>query len=196
MHAQTVPYLTPDEYLEIERKAEYKSEYLNGRMWPLGGTPFGMAGGKPAHSLIAGNAHAELRMALKGRCRVYNSDMRLRVSESGLYTYPDLAVVCGKPEYAKGDLLLNPTVLVEVLSPTTEKNDRGVKFRQYRTIPSLREYVLISQYEPVVEIFSRTPEPFWRYRAINEISEAVRLESVGCEIQMAEIYRDVEFEAE
>ena len=196
MHAQTVPYLTPDEYLEIERKAEYKSEYLNGRMWPLGGTPFGMAGGKPFHSIIAINIASELRMALRGRCIIFNSDMRLRVSVDGLYTYPDAAVVCGKPEYAKGDLLLNPTLLVEVLSHTTEKNDRGVKFDQYRTIPSLQEYVLISQSEPRVEIYGRTSEPFWRYRSIREISGAVRLESVDCEIQMAEIYRDVEFEQE
>ena len=196
MHAQTVPYLTPDEYLEIERKAEYKSEYLNGRMWPLGGTPFGMAGGKPFHSIIAINIASELRMALRGRCIIFNSDMRLRVSETGLDTYPDLAVVCGKPEYAKGDLLLNPAVLVEVLSHTTEKTDRGVKFDQYRAIPSLQEYVLISQSEPRVEIYGSTSEPFWRYRSIREISGAVRLESVDCEIQMAEIYRDVEFEAE
>ena len=97
MHAQTVPYLTPDEYLEIERKAEYKSEYLNGRMWPLGGTPFGMAGGKPAHSIIAVNTALELGIALNGRCIVYNSDMRLRVSANGLYTYADAAVVCEKP---------------------------------------------------------------------------------------------------
>ena len=195
MHAQTVPYLTPDEYLEIERKAEYKSEYLNGRMWPLGGTPFGMAGGKPAHSIIAVNTALELGIALNGRCRIYNSDMRLRVSGAGLYTYPDLALVCGKPEYAQGDLLTNPTVIVEVLSHTTEKHDRGMKFDQYRTIPSLQEYVLISQSEPRVEVYGRTPEPFWRYRSISDISGVVRLESVGCEIAMAEIYRDVEFEA-
>ena len=196
MHAQTVPYLTPDEYLEIERKAEYKSEYLNGRMWPLGGTPFGMAGGKPAHSIIAGNAHVELGMALKGRCRVYNSDMRLRVSANGLYTYADAAVVCGKPEYVMGDLLTNPTVIVEVLSPTTEKDDRGMKFHQYRTIPSLQEYVLISQSGPIVEIFSRNPEPFWRYRAIDELSGTVHLESLQCELAMSGIYRHIEFEAD
>src|SRR6266496_1571358 len=129
MSAQPIFYLSPEQYLDIENKADYKSEYYQGVMWPLGGEPFGMPGGRPQHSLISMNIGSELRFALKGRCLVFSSDMRIRVQPGGLYTYADASVVCGEPELAGDNMtLLNPLVIVEVLSKTTEASDRGFKF--------------------------------------------------------------------
>ena len=194
MAALPSTYLTPEQYLEIERAAEYKSEYLNGRMWPLGGTPHGMSGGRRFHSMISLNVAAELLLRLKGRCRVFNSDMRVRVSESGLYTYPDVSVVCGKPEHPAEDLLSNPTLIIEVLSPTTEKNDRGMKFHQYQRLQSLREYGLVSQFEPRVELFRRKPEGLWSLHQTFGLDGHARFESADCEVAMADIYADVQFQ--
>ena len=147
MPAMPKPLLTPEEYLARERRAETKSEYLRGEV-------FAMAGASRAHNLIASNAAGELRQQLRDRpCEVYPSDMRVKVSPSGLYTYPDVTVVCGEPQFedAEVDTLLNPKVLVEVLSPSTADYDRGGKFTHYRRLPSLQEYVLISQDRPLVE---------------------------------------------
>src|SRR4051812_40698878 len=138
MSTQPKPHLTPEQYLEIERAAEYKSEYFDGEM-------FAMSGAREAHNVVAMNIGAELREQLRQKpCRVYPSDMRVRVSSTGLYTYPDVVAVCDKPQFADEvtDTLLNPVLVVEVLSPSTEAYDRGRKFDHYKTIESLREYLL------------------------------------------------------
>ena len=192
MAAEAKPYLTPEEYLAIEREAEYKSEYWNGHMWPLGGAPFAMAGGRPEHNLICLNVGGELRSLLKGRCRVYNSDQRILVSASGLYTYADVSVVCGAPMVKENDTLANPIVIVEVLSKTTELRDRGVKFAQYRALPSLQDYVLVSQMEPRVEVYHRDGE-FWILRESVGLDAVANLTSVDCHIALTEIYLGVEF---
>src|SRR5919199_1130147 len=127
--------LTPEQYLAIERKAEFKSEYYNGEM-------FAMAGASEPHNRIKDNLIGELHARLKvSACHSYSSDMRVKVSRTGLYTYPDIVIICGKPELedAHGDTLLNPQVIIEVLSDSTEKYDRGKKFRHYKQIESLRE---------------------------------------------------------
>jgi Uma2 family endonuclease len=146
--------LTEAEYLEIERTAEWKSEFFNGEM-------FAMAGATPEHVLIAGNVAAELRLQLRGRpCRVYPVDLRVKVSDTGLYTYPDVVVVCGEPRFdeLRGDTLLNPTLIVEVLSSSTEAYDRGDKFAHYRRLDSLQEYVLVAQDRCRIERFLRQKE--------------------------------------
>ena len=194
MSAQTIPSLTPQEYLEIEDKADYKSEYFRGRMWPLGGEPYGMAGGRAEHNLIAANLTGELRSALKGKCLVFNSDQRIRVSAEGLYTYADVSVVCGKAVLAEKHTLTNPRIIVEVLSKTTESNDRGIEFAQYVKLESLEEYVLVSQTEPRVERYRRQPNGAWLWREYTGLSAAVELESVECAIAMSEIYAGVEFD--
>jgi len=193
MSAQSVPYLTPQEYLEIEEKADYKSEYFQGQMWPLGGEPYGMAGGKFEHSLISANLIGELRSALTGRCLALTSDQRIRVSSDGLYTYADVSVVCGKPILAEKNTLTNPRIIVEVLSKTTEANDRGLKFTQYVQIESLEEYVLVSQTEPRVEIYRRQSDGSWRWRAFTGLDAKAPFESVDCSVPLSEIYRGVEF---
>lgn len=194
MSAQPVPYLTPEQYTEIENKAEYKSEYYDGVMWPLGGEPYGMAGGRAAHSLIGVNIASELRTALKGRCLVYGCDMRIRTQPDGLFTYAGVSVVSGEPDLADNDMLLmNTCVIVEVLSETTEASDRGFKFAQYRKIATLNEYVLISQSHPSVEVFRRLNGMDWTLQKYTGLDAIARLESVGCSIALADIYLGVKF---
>jgi len=147
MSSQRATLLTPEEYLEIERRAERKSEYYKGEM-------FAMAGASRKHGLIVTNLVAELRQQLKKKpCQVYSADMRLRVVPTGLYTYPDVIVVWGAAEFAddQQDTLLNPTVVIEVLPKSTEDYDRGRKFEHYRTLPSLTDYLAVAQDRPHVE---------------------------------------------
>lgn len=174
-----------EDYLAAERKAETKSEYLDGEI-------FAMSGASREHNLIVVNVVASLHGQLKGRaCETYAGDMRVHVPGTGLYTYPDVTVVCGDPqlEDAELDTLLNPILLIEVLSPSTEGYDRGKKFAHYRTLESFREYVLVSQEEVRVEIFTRQDDGHW---LLSE--EAVRLEvtvplaSIGCELRLADVY--------
>jgi Uma2 family endonuclease len=187
--AQSLPHLSPEEYLAIERQAEFKSEYYQGKM-------YAMAGGTPIHSLIKMNFGSEIRNALKsGRCLVFDSDLRVRVSPTGLYTYPDLSVVCGKAAMAddQDDTLVNPALIVEVLSKRTEAHDRGFKFSQYRTIGSFKEYVLVSQAEPRVECFRRQPGDEWVFTETIGLEAVVTLDSIQCQVAMAEIYRNIDF---
>jgi Uma2 family endonuclease len=192
MSAQPRPRLTPDEYLKIERAAEFKSEYYGGHM-------YAMSGGSYAHGLIIANIVAKLWQGLAGKgCSVTASDVRLRVSALGLYTYPDTAVVCGTPAFAddQADTLLNPALLIEVLSPSTEAHDRGFKFAQYRQLESLREYALVSQIEPRVEIFRRQASREWLLSESTGLDATCRFDSVGCGVALAEIYQQVSFSAE
>ena len=184
-----VKKFTPLEYLALERTADYRSEYFQGEI-------FAMAGGSPRHSLIQTNLTGELRAALKGAlCTAYNNDLRIRVNPSGLYTYPDASIVCGPLELADGqqDVVLNPTVLFEVLSDSTEAYDRGQKFGHYRQIESLREYVLVSQSEVLVERFQRNPDNTWTLTESRGIDAQFALNSVGITIPLREIYDNVDF---
>lgn len=190
MTAATKPYYTPEQYLQLERQAEYKSEYYDGEI-------FAMAGGSPEHSLVAANVTRELgQQLLEKPCRVYNSDLRVHTSET-LYTYPDVTVVCGEPQFSdeNGDTLLNPTVIVEVLSPTTEAWDRGGKFEQYRQRESLQEYVLVAQDRPHVERFTRQSNGQWLLSEVNGLESAIGLPTIGCELALALVYHNVEFTA-
>jgi Uma2 family endonuclease len=190
MSAQPQAHLTPEQYLAIERAAETRSEYYDGRM-------YAMSGGSYNHVRIIGNLAFELRNALKQRaCEVVTSDLRLRVSPSGLYTYPDVTVVCGEPKFAddQRDTLLNPAFIAEVLSPSTEAYDRGFKSAQYRKLESLQEYALISQAEPRVEVFRRQPGGGWLLSESAGLDATCRIDCLECRIALAEIYGKVTFE--
>ena len=190
MSAHAQPRLTPEQYLEIERAAERKSEYYNGRM-------YAMAGASAAHVLVTANLTGEVRSALKGRpCLVFHSDLRVRVPPAVLYAYPDLAVVCGKPAYAEPgrDTLLNPTAIIEVLSPSTEAYDRGLKFALYRKIESLQEYVLVSQTDARIEVFRRKPGEKWELSEFTGLDAVCQFESLDCSVALSEVYQNVPFE--
>ena len=189
MSAVPKPFLNPQEYLSRERRAETKSEYLRGEM-------FAMSGASREHNLIVGNVSRELGQQLRQRpCEVYQADMRVKVSSTGLYTYPDVTVVCGEPQFEDGevDTLLNPTVLVEVLSPSTADYDRGGKFAHYRRLASLQEYVLISQDRPLVEHYVRQDSDQWLLTEQRGLEDMLVLPSIGCQIPLAEIYLKIRF---
>ncbi|MFY9822855.1 MAG: Uma2 family endonuclease [Thermoanaerobaculia bacterium] len=189
MEPQPKPYLTASEYLAIERRAETRSEYLDGEM-------FAMAGTSLAHSTIVGNLVGELRQQVKKQpCRVCPSDLRIHIPTTGLYTYPDVVVVCGEPKLLEDeelDTLLNPTLIVEVLSPNTEAYDRGKKFEHYRTIDSLAEYLLASQDEPRIEQYLRQDDGHWLFTAVAGLDSRIALPSIQCELSLAEVYDKVE----
>jgi len=190
MTVDTRPFVTPEEYLALERAAERKSEYLDGEI-------IGMTGASRRHSLIAANLIREIGQQLKGRsCEVLTGDMRIRVPATGLYTYADVVAVCGEPALADGhfDTLTNPAVLIEVLSPSTQDYDRGTKFVHYRTLDSLREYLLVSQDRPRVEQYTRQEDGNWLLSEKADLAATVILPSIGCQLAMAEIYDRVRFE--
>jgi Uma2 family endonuclease len=181
--------LTEAEYLEIERRAEFKSEFLDGEI-------FAMSGGASSHSLIKYNLIRALGNQLEGSpCVVYDSDMRIKVQEAGLYMYPDVSVVCGgkQVEDEHDDVLLNPIVIVEVLSDSTGAYDRGRKFEMYRQIPSLREFLLVNQYKPHIEQFIRQDSGEWLLRDVAGLESKLSLPSVGIAIAMASVYSNVQF---
>ena len=183
--AQT--YLTPEEYLAFERKATTKHEYLNGQIVAMSGASF-------AHNFITVNIATSLNVQLmEGECRVATSDMRVKVTQIDSYFYPDVVVVCGAPraEDDTFDTLLNPTLIVEVLSPSTEGYDRGEKFEHYQQIASLKDYILISQDEVHVEYYYRQ-ENEWLQTEFVELEDVLSLQSIGCELRLSDIYRRVE----
>ena len=189
MQTARKPYLTPEEYLAMERQAETKSEYFNGEV-------FATAGASESHNLIVANVLSILIVGLRGRpCKAYASDMRVRVEATGLYTYPDASVVCGRPQFAdqRRDTLTNPTAVFEVLSSSTESYDRGAKFAHYQMLESLTDYVLISQDEAKVEHFARQPGDQWLLSTYKGLEAIALLPSIGCELPLAEIYDKVEW---
>jgi len=181
---------TPEEYLAREAQAEYKSEYYDGEIRM-------MAGGSEDHSVIQGNIITELNNGLVRKpCKVYTSDMRLLVKRRRAYTYPDAMVICGKTEFQTGrtDVVTNPLVIVEVLSPSTREHDRVEKFALYRQIESLREYVTVDSERVVVSILRRAPDNKWTIELMMRPTEMLALESLELEIPIEKLYAKVEFE--
>jgi Uma2 family endonuclease len=189
MSTQPKTFLTPEQYLEIERRAEFKSEYYQGEM-------FAMAGAKWNHNLIVAHLVREFDQQLRSRrCSVTPSDMRVHVSATGLYTYPDVVVVCGEPRFLDGqlDTLLNPTLLAEVLSPSTEAYDRGRKFEHYRSLESLAGYLMISSQRVSAELFVPQPGGRWLLTAAGSLEDTLELPVIGCRVALADLYEKVEF---
>ena len=180
--------LTPEQYLARERESDFRSEYLAGDM-------FAMAVARFQHNLIASNLAFQLRRQLDGGpCKVLSSDQRVKVSATGLYTYPDVLVVCETPEFEDRllDTLLNPRVICEVLSESTEAYDRGAKFVHYRQLPSLQEYLLVAQDRPLIERFLRQPDGTWVLSACSALTETMELASISAILSLANIYQGVE----
>lgn len=190
MSSQPKARITPEEYLELERKSEIRSEYLDGEM-------FAMTGARRNHILITLNLSAELGTQLFDRpCEIYPTEMRTKVSPTGLYTYPDMAVVCGEPVFEDDhfDTLLNPQVIIEVLSDSTESYDRGKKFAHYRAIDSLSEYLLVSQAECRIEKFVRQKSGDWLYSESTDPNGSIELESIACRLSLSRVYHKVNFD--
>ncbi len=182
-------YLSPQEYLALERKADFRSEYYAGEM-------FAMAGASWEHTLIKDNLAAELRSQFKdGTCRALTSDLRVKITSTGLYTYPDIVVVCEKPDFEDNhvDTLLNPQILVEVLSDSTEKYDRGTKSAHYRRVQSLKEYLLVAQDRPFVERYVRQSDGSWLLTEFSGLEAVLAFATITAQVGLAEIYRGVEF---
>jgi Uma2 family endonuclease len=176
-----------DEYLAFEHQSDTKHEYFAGEIVALAGASF-------EHNLIVGNSYASLHTQLRRRpCAVLPSDQRLRVSPHGPLTYPDIMVVCGQPQFTdeRPDTLTNPTVIIEVLSPSTEGDDRGRKAKHYRTIESLQEYVLIAQDEYRIEQYVRAENGWWRFTEATELGAAIHLASIECTLSLADVYERV-----
>ena len=180
---------TPDEYLLIERGAEFRSQYIHGEI-------YSMAGASERHNLITANLTALLHAQLRGKpCRVYQSDMRVRTPNTKVISYPDVVVACPPLQLLdeRGDTLLNPTVIIEVLSDSTESFDRGDKWLAYEEIPTLTDYVLISQNAPKVEHFTRLGEAEWTYRFLEGVNDVITLERIDCSVVVSDVYEKVEF---
>lgn len=182
-------FLTPEEYLTIERKATEKSEYYAGEM-------FLMSGASRRHNLIAFNITGELQRQLRGKkCEGYAGDMRVHIPATGLYTYPDVVVVCDEPQFLDDefDTLINPTLIIEVLSPATASYDRGEKFTHYRTIQSLAEYVVFAQDARRAEHHIRQATGSWLLTDINAPQGKIELASIECTLTLSEVYDKVNF---
>ena len=183
-------YYSIEEYLTLEEAADYKSEYIDGEIFP-------MAGGSTNHNRIAGNFYATLNFAFKTEdYEVFMSDVRLWIPKKRIYTYPDAMVVVGEPEYYNNrtDTITNPRVIIEVLSASTKGYDRSKKFEGYRTIPTLEEYLLLDQTRKYIEHFSKTDNKRWSFAEYNESDEAIALASIPFQISIADIYNKVKFE--
>ncbi len=181
--------LTVAEYLAIERRAEFKSEFYDGEM-------FAMAGASREHNRVTENLSIELGGRLRGGpCQSFSRDLRVRIKRTGLYCYPDLVIVCGEPEYAEEDkdTLVNPRVVFEVLSPSTERYDRTTKFRHYKQLPSVEEYVLVAQDEPWCERFVRQADGSWAQVEFAGLEAVLELKSVPVAVPLADVYARVTF---
>lgn len=182
-------YFTLEEYFALEEQATERHEFENGEV-------FAMSGGTVNHSLISGNVVTALNNGLRKKtCRVFGSDLKVAIAEHQSFVYPDAMVICGKIAYTKGrtDTVTNALLIVEVLSESTESYDRGRKFKKYQTLPSFTEYVLVSQTEPLVEIFFRQDQRHWLYTFAEGLEAIIQLQSIDSEISLQDIYAKVEF---
>lgn len=182
-------YYSPEEYLALEEVAEYKNEYIAGEIFP-------MAGGTTNHNQVAGNFYAELTFAFKKLdYRVFINDLRLWIPERRIYTYPDVMVIAGEPEYVddRTDMITNPKIIVEVLAKSTQGYDRSDKFEAYRTIPTFEEYLLFEPTKVYIEQYSKIANKRWSFREYNFEDQAITLTSVELKIALEDIYNKVTF---
>jgi Uma2 family endonuclease len=188
----TVCYLSKEEYLVQEELADFKSEYYNGEV-------LAMSGGTVNHSLISTNITSLIKFSLKNKgkkCKVFNSDMKIDIPRSNSYVYADGMAVCGDIQLMEGrkDIVQNPILIVEVLSPSTQSHDLGDKFKNYLSLPSLKEYVIIYQDQPYIQVFFKKEERNWQMLYWDDLEQTILLQSLDIEIPMTDIYENVEFE--
>lgn len=184
--------MSEDEYLAFERSSDMKHQYVDSEV-------FAMTGASESHNVISGNLITAFNIELAERpCKVYPGDMRVKVEATKLYTYPDVTVVCGEPQLSdkEFDTLLNPLIIIEVLSPSTESFDRGRKFQNYRQIESLQEYLIVSQDSPRIEHYLRQKNGEWLLRDAVGLEDQLNLPSLDCSLMMKDVYRKVTFETE
>ena len=189
MSTLTVTHVTPEEYLAAERLSETRSEYVDGVVYP-------MTGARLNHIQIVSNITVELANQLKGRpCRVLQSELKIRLQESRKFFYPDVTVLCDEPQFhdERRDIILNPLIVVEVLSKSTEAFDRGAKFQAYRTIESLKEYLLVEQNTPLVEQYVRHEDGKWALSTAAGLENSLTLPSIGCTLNLGAVYDKVDF---
>ena len=182
---------TPEEYLALEEKAEFRSEYDDGEI-------VAMSGGSFNHARIIGNINRAFGVKLNSACESVTTDVKVQVENYRKFYYPDVLVICGRPAFyeKRNDTVVNPILIVEVLSDSTEAKDRGEKMLAYRTLESLQEYVLVSQNRPIVEQYTKTTDGNWIHKATIGVRSVVRFESIEVELSLEEIYQRVEFEEE
>ncbi|MPZ17485.1 MAG: Uma2 family endonuclease [Luteitalea sp.] len=188
---QATSFSSVAEYLAFERQAECRHEYLDGQIYAL-------AGESLEHSAINANVMIRLGVQLEGKpCRVLSPNMKVRTATEGLYAYPDVSLVCGDPRVhdERRDILINPTVIIEILSPSTEAYDRGEKFLRYRQIETLRDYVPIGQSQPLIEHYERQPDESWVYLAVNDLAGTVSIASIECSLRLIDVYDRITFPA-
>lgn len=190
MSAQLKHKYTLEEYFDLELSSNERYEYWNGEVFCLSGV-------SENHAQIESNLNLVLRLALRERgCRVFPANMRIKVPSLPPYRYADLSALCGAPSFETIggiDVLTNPTLIVEVLSDSTEAYDRGDKFTHYKSIPSLREYLLVAQHRPHITQYVKQDDGSWRYSEINDLAASLRLPSVDCLLELPEVYQDVTF---
>lgn len=187
MSAQPQSFLTAQDYLVWERQQDTRHEYFDGQI-------FAMTGASRAHNVLCANVLASLHGQLRGKpCEIYANDMRVKVSETGMYTYPDVVVACREPRFEDQtvDTLLNPVLIIEVLSDSTERYDRGAKFAHYRSLPSLQDYLLVSQTECRVEHYTRQPGYHWLLTEYQDLGDRIELNSLGSHLILSEIYERI-----
>ncbi|MCU0645932.1 MAG: Uma2 family endonuclease [bacterium] len=190
MHKLAQKYFTAQEYLELEESAEYKSEYYKGEI-------FAMAGGSINHNQIIMNVGTQLSQTQPHhKCRSFATELKLWIEEIDLFTYPDLMIICDKPKFYSGriDTILNPLIIIEVLSRSTEAYDRGKKFQFYRSIPSFQEYILIDQYSVHIDQFYIDSTGKWSFKDYNDIKDILKFSKIDCDIPLEKIYHLVDFE--
>lgn len=181
---------TLDDYIELEKSSDARLEYWEGTVWS-------MSRASAAHNRIQGNSYLALRESLRGKnCEVFLSDMRVKVPEYLPYRYPDLSALCDAAKFEKLqglDILTNPQLIIEILSDSTEAFDRGDKFTYYKSIESFREYILIAQHRPHITQYVKQTDDSWSYREINGLDTKLQIASLGCEIDVSALYRNVSF---
>ncbi len=189
MTADPARRILPEEYLAMEEVSEGRNEFVDGVVVAMSGNTF-------PHVMIVDNLVLELNGLLRGKpCRMFSNELKVKVELTGSYFYPDLVGICGTPVFDLPNqvTILNPTLLIEVLSPSTEAYDRGQKFQHYQQIPALREYALVSQDAPCVELYARGEDAAWTYRMVSGLEAVAAFVSLGCSVPLADIYRDVAF---
>lgn len=183
-------YVSPDEYLEMERASDTRHEYYKGEV-------YAMSGASLEHNVIVKNINTQVLPFLKGKtCDMFGSDLRIFIPENSLYTYPDFSIVCGKPNTTddENDTIINPSVLIEVLSKSTRQYDRGTKFNLYRSIPTLQEYIMVDSTSISVEIYKRQPDNRWLLTEFKDISDSFDISTIGHRVDLKDVYEAVSFE--